>query len=72
MKRLNCGEEILADDAKMCPYCFSKNLGSEVEEIITILKCPLCGSDMNSNEDASFPVIAFLSVAVPVIGPICR
>jgi uncharacterized Zn-finger protein len=26
MKCLDCHEEILAQNAKMCPYCFSKNL----------------------------------------------
>lgn len=50
MKCLNCGEEILAEDAKLCPYCFSKNLAAEAVEIIEILKCPLCGSEMNCNE----------------------
>lgn len=50
MKCLNCGEEILADNAKICPYCFSKNLEAEAVEIIEILKCPLCGSEMNCNE----------------------
>ena len=50
MKCLNCGEEILADNAKVCPYCFSKNLEAEAVEIIEILKCPLCGSEMSCNE----------------------
>jgi hypothetical protein len=50
MKCLNCGEDILADDAKVCLYCFSKNLEAEATEIIEILKCPLCGSEMNCNE----------------------
>jgi DNA-directed RNA polymerase subunit RPC12/RpoP len=50
MKCLNCGEEILADDAKVCPYCFSKNLAAEAVENIEILKCPLCGSEMNCKE----------------------
>ena len=50
MKCLNCGEEILADNAKICPYCFSKNLEAEVLEIMKILKCPLCSSEMNYKE----------------------
>jgi RNA polymerase subunit RPABC4/transcription elongation factor Spt4 len=50
MKCLNCGEEILADDAKICPYCFSKNLEAEAIKVIEILKCPLCGSEMNCTE----------------------
>jgi len=50
MKWLNCGEEILADNAKVCPYCFNKNLEAETVEITEILKCPLCGSEMNYKE----------------------
>jgi DNA-directed RNA polymerase subunit RPC12/RpoP len=50
MKCLNCGEEILADNAKVCPYCGSKNLETEAVQVIDILKCPLCGSEMNCNE----------------------
>jgi len=33
MKCLDCQEEILAEDAEMCPYCFSKNLASD--EVVT-------------------------------------
>jgi predicted RNA-binding Zn-ribbon protein involved in translation (DUF1610 family) len=50
MKCLDCGEEILAENAKICPYCSSKNLEVEAGQVIEILKCPLCGSKMNCNE----------------------
>jgi hypothetical protein len=50
MKCLNCGEDILVDDAKVCPYCFSKNLEAEAGQLIEVLKCPLCDSEMNCNE----------------------
>ena len=50
MKCLNCGEEILADNAKVCPYCFSKNLEAETVEITQNLKCPLSDSEMNYKE----------------------
>jgi hypothetical protein len=50
MKCLNCGEEILADNAKICPYCFSKNLEAETSKTIEILKCPLCNSEMKCTE----------------------
>jgi DNA-directed RNA polymerase subunit RPC12/RpoP len=50
MKCLSCGEEILADNAKVCPYCFSKNLEAEAMGIVETLKCPLCGSEMNCKE----------------------
>jgi hypothetical protein len=41
---LNCGEEILADDAKVGLCCFSKNLVSEAVKVTEVLKCPLYGS----------------------------
>lgn len=50
MKCLDCNEEILATDAEMCPYCFSKNLASD--EVVTELEKTKTLKDIENFERA--------------------